>query len=304
MRKISRLLVLLVLPLLLVMMTIGCSSPRNTASEVITVGSKDFTESFILGEMYASMLENSGLKVQRKLNLGGTPVAHAALLSGQIDLYPEYTGTGLLTVLKLPVNHNPQQVFETVAKAYQEQFKLVWLTPSPMDNKTVLAMTQATAKKYGIKTISDMVANASKLTIIAPPEFQGREDGLPGLKKLYGDFNFKKLIPADPGLRYKAIASGQADVVLAFGTDGELTTLNLVLLEDDKAFYPPYHVAPVVRAAVLEVQPTLRDALNGLAPKITDEVMRRLNYEVSGKQREPADVAKEFLRETGLLKPS
>ncbi len=304
MRKISRLLVLLVLPLLLVMMTIGCSSPRNTASEVITVGSKDFTESFILGEMYASMLENSGLKVQRKLNLGGTPVAHAALLSGQIDLYPEYTGTGLLTVLKLPVNHNPQQVFETVAKAYQEQFKLVWLTPSPMDNKTVLAMTQATAKKYGIKTISDMVANASKLTIIAPPEFQGREDGLPGLKKLYGDFNFKKLIPADPGLRYKAIASGQADVVLAFGTDGELTTLNLVLLEDDKAFYPPYHVAPVVRASVLVVLPTLRDALNMLAPKFPDEVMRRMNYEVSSKQREPADVAKEFLRETGLLKPS
>ena len=303
MKPVRRLLVPLLLALLTALTVIACNGgSTSSAGGAIKVGSKDFTEQFILGEMYALVLENSGLKVERKLNLGGTPVAHAGLQSGQIDLYPEYTGTGLLTVLKLPANNDQKQVYKTVADAYKEKFNLVWLEPAPMNNTQALAMTQEDAKKYGIKTISNMVANASKLTMIGTPEFEVREDGLPGLKKVYGNFEFKKYIPADPGLRYKALQDDQADVTEAFGTDGEISALNLVVLEDDKNLFPPYQVAPVVLGQTLEANPGIRNALNALAPKLTDETMQRLNYEVSGKQREPAEVAKEFLTQEGLLK--
>jgi len=301
MKPVRRSFILILLALLTTLTVFACSSNTGGA---IKVGSKDFTEEFILGEMYALVLENNGLKVERKMNLGGTPVAQAGLQSGQIDLYPEYTGTGLLTVLKLPVNNNRQQVFDTVAKAYKEKFNLVWLDPAPMNNTQALAMTQEGAKRYGIKTISDMVAKGSQLRMVSTPEFQSREDGLPGLKKVYGNFNFKKLIPVDAGLRYQALTKGEADVAEAFGTDGEISAFNLVLLQDDKGLFPPYQVAPVVRQTALDANPGIRNALNALAPKLTDEKMRRLNYEVSGKKREPAEVAKEFLQKEGLLKKS
>lgn len=305
MKPIRRLFVLLLLALLTTLTAIACNGgSTGSAGGAIEVGSKDFTEQFILGEMYALVLENSGFEVERKLNLGGTPVAQAGLQSGQIDLYPEYTGTGLLTVLKLPANSNQQQVYKTVADAYKEKFNLVWLEPAPMNNTQALAMTQEDAKKYGIRTISDMVARASQLTIIGTPEFEVREDGLPGLKKVYGNFEFKKYIPADAGLRYQALLNNQADVAEAFGTDGEISAFNLVVLEDDKDLFPPYQVAPVVRQEALDANPGIRDALNALAPKLTDETMQRLNYEVSGKQREPAEVAKEFLTQEGLLNNS
>jgi osmoprotectant transport system substrate-binding protein len=299
MRSIRRLLILVVLPFLLELSIVACYNIGKTDAAVV-VSSKDFTESFILGEMYASVLENAGIKVQRKLNLGGTPVAQAGLLSGQIDVYPEYTGTALLTVLKLPQNNDPKQVYDTVAQAYKDQFNLIWLDPSVMNSTSVMAVTRNVAQQYGLKTMSDMIANASKLRIVTPPEFLQREDGLPGLKKLYGNFDFKEVVTVDPGLRYQAIASGRADAVLAFSTDGELSVTDLVPLKDDRKYYPPYQVAPVVRATVLEAHPAMRDALNVLAPKITDETMRQLNYEVSGKQREPAEVAQEFLRQEGL----
>ncbi|MBV8882629.1 MAG: hypothetical protein JO235_01325 [Chroococcidiopsidaceae cyanobacterium CP_BM_RX_35] len=300
MKPVCNLFILLLLALLTTLTVFACSS----TSGAIKVGSKDFTEEFILGEMYALVLENSGLKVERKLNLGGTPVAQAGLQSGQIDLYPEYTGTALLTVLKLPANSNRKQVLETVAKDYKEKFNLVWLNPAPMNNTQALAMTQAGSQKYGIKTISDMVAKASQLTIVSTPEFQSRQDGLPGLKRVYGNFQLKKLIPVDAGLRYQALLRGEADVAEAFATDGEISAYNLVVLQDNKSLYPPYQVAPVVRQAALDANPGIRNALNTLSPKLTDETMRRLNYEVDGKKREPADVAKEFLIQAGMLKKS
>lgn len=252
--------------------------------------------------MYALLLENAGFRVDRKLNLGGTPVAQAALLGGELDVYPEYTGTGLLTVLKLPVNSDRQQVFDAVAKGYKDQFNLVWLEPAPMNNTQALAMTSEDAAKYGIKTISDMAAKAGELRMIGPPEFEGREDGLPGIQKAYGNFALKQYVAVDPGLRYKGLTEGQAEVAVAFGTDGEIAAFNLVLLEDDKNLFPPYQVAPVIRQQVLDANPNVREVLNTLAPKITDATMQRLNYEVTGKGREFAEVAKEFLTQEGLLK--
>jgi osmoprotectant transport system substrate-binding protein len=305
MKLLRRLLILLSISLFTALMIVACNAGSpNQSSSPIRVGSKDFTEEFILGEMYALLLENKGFKVERKLNLGGTPVAQAGLENNQIDLYPEYTGTGLLTVLKLPANSNRQQVFDTVSQEYKKRFNLVWLDPAPMNNTQALAMTQEKAQQYGIKTISDMVAKASQLRMVSTPEFQEREDGLPGLKKAYGNFSFKKLTPVDSGLRYTALVQGEADVVEAFGTDGQISAYKLVVLEDDKKLFPPYQVAPVVRQAALDANAGLADTLNALAPKLTDDTMRRLNNEVDGNKREPADVAKEFLTQANLLKGS
>ena len=279
----------------------GETTTNNNANTTIRVASKDFTEQFILGEMYAMVLENAGFQVERKLNLGGTPVAQAALLSKEIDIYSEYTGIGLLTVLKQPASSDRQQVFDTVKNMYQEQFQLTWLEPSPMNNTQALAMTREGAEKFGIKTISDMAAKAGELTMAGPPEFQEREDGLPGIQGAYGNFQLKEYKSVDPGLRYQALTSGQADVVVAFGTDGEIAANDLVLLEDDKGLFPPYQVAPVVRKEVADANPGVAEALNKLSPLLTDEVMQQLNYEVSGNKREPADVAREFLQEKGLI---
>ncbi len=269
--------------------------------DVVSVGSKDFTEQLIIGEMYALVLEENGLTVERKLNLGGTPVAQAAIESGEIDLYPEYTGTALLTVLKLPVSNDQQAVFDTVKQAYQEQFNLVWLDPSPMNNTQALAMTEERADALGIRTISDFAAQASDLTLIGPPEFEVREDGLPGLQAAYGNFSVKEYKAVDAGLRYKGLVDGEADVAVAFGTDGEISAFNLVVLEDDKGLFPPYQVAPIVSQAALDANPAIAEALNQVSPLLNDKVMRQLNYEVSGNQREPADVAREFLVDAGLV---
>jgi osmoprotectant transport system substrate-binding protein len=283
---------------LLVALAVGCGDGGTT----IKVGSKDFAEQFIVGEMYAQLLENAGFRVERRLNLGGTPVAHAGLLSGEVDLYPEYTGTGLMTVLKLPAGGGQRQVYETVASAYAERFGLVWLDPAPMNNTAALAMTRAGAARHGIRTISDFVARAGELIVVGPPEFQDREDGLPRMRQVYGDFKIGRYVAVDPGLRYQALASGQADAVGAFGTDGEIAALDLVVLEDDKGMFPPYQLAPIVRRTALEANPGLGEVLNALAPKLTDATMRRLNHAVTGDRREPADVAREFLAAEGLLK--
>ncbi|MBD1851959.1 glycine betaine ABC transporter substrate-binding protein [Leptolyngbya sp. FACHB-711] len=303
MKRIRHFIIMPLLALVTAGILIACATGGNSSNNQtpIRVGSKDFTEQFIIGEMYASVLEKAGLQVERKLNLGGTPVAQKALENGEIDVYPEYTGTGLLTVLKLPANSDQKAVFDTVSQNYKEKFNLVWLEPAPMNNTQALAMTTEGSQKFGVKTISDMAAKASELTMIGPPEFEVREDGLPGIKQKYGNFQLEEYKAVDPGLRYKGLVDGEADVTVAFGTDGEISAFKLIVLEDDKKLFPPYQIAPVVRQAAIESHPDMQKALNQLAPLLTNETMQRLNYEVSGKQREPAEVAKEFLQQEGLL---
>ncbi|MBC6476659.1 MAG: quaternary ammonium transporter [Hormoscilla sp. GM7CHS1pb] len=301
MKQVRRLIVLSLLALLTAIVVVACNGGNGSTDRRIKVASKQFTEQYILGEMYAIMLEDRGFKVERKLSLGSTPVIQAGLENGEIDLYPEYTGTALTTVLKLPPSSNYQQVFDTVAKGYKEKYNLVWLSPAPMNNTWALAMTGEDAEKLGIKKISDLVDLASELVLIGTSTFEAREDGLPGLKQVYGNLEFKQIKVVDPGLRYKGLLDGQGDVVVAFGTDGEISAFNLVVLEDDKKFFPVYQVAPVVRQETLDKYPGMSDALNSISPLLTDEVMQRLNYEVSGKQGEPADVAREFLIQQGLI---
>jgi osmoprotectant transport system substrate-binding protein len=284
------------------------ASPANTteaspatSGATIQVGSKNFTESLILGEMYAQLLEANGFQVERKLNLGATPIAHQALLNDEIDLYPEYTSTGLLTVLQLPPLKDREEIFNTVKKEYEEQFDLTWLQPTEFNNTQALAMTKERAEELGITTYSDLSKKADQLVLGGPPEFIEREDGLPGLQEAYGGFQFKEFKQLDPGLRYQALLDDQIDVVVAFGTDGQIGGYDLQLLEDDKNFYPPYQAAPVIRMDTLEANPNIADILNQLAPLLDDKTMADLNWQVDGENREPADVARQFLTEQGLI---
>jgi len=269
----------------------------------LVVGSKDFTEAYILGHMYALMLEEAGFNVERKLGIGATPIAHQALVDGEIHVYPEYTSTALLTVLKESAMSDREAIYTTVKQAYSQQFDLVWLSPSPFNNPQALATRRDVAEEHDIATYSDLAAAAPELSIGGPPEFFEREDGLPGLREAYGGFEFSATRSLDPGLRYPALLAGDIDVVLAFGTDGQINGYDLVLLEDDKGFFTPYPVAPVVRADVLDVAPAVGAALDTLAPRLTNEVMQRLNWEVDGPEnREPEEVAREFLVAEGLVK--
>ena len=269
----------------------------------VAVGSKDFTEQFIVAEMYAQILESGGFDVERKLNLGGTPIAHQAILNADIDLYPEYTSTGLLTVLSLSPIQDAQEIYTTVKEGYEEQYNLTWLEPSPFNNTQALAMTRERSEALGITTYSDLSEKASELVLGGPAEFMEREDGIKGLQQAYGGFEFAEVIQLGTGsLRYQALLDGQIDVVVAFGTDGAIEGNDLVVLVDDQVFYPIYNIAPVVRMDTLEEYPQIANLLNELAPLLTDEIMSGLNWQVDGpEQREPADVSREFLLENGLI---
>ncbi|MDB9312709.1 glycine betaine ABC transporter substrate-binding protein [Spirulina sp. CS-785/01] len=300
MRRSRRWLLSALLTLFTLFLTVSCSLGSNDTA-AIRVGSKDFAEQLIIGEMYALILEDHGYTVERKLNLGGTSVAQTRLEKGEIDLYPEYTGTALISVLKLPVSSDQAKVYQTVSKGYKEQFNLVWLNPSPMNNTQTLVMTPEESEQLGIETISDLVAQDNQIIMIGPPEFQEREDGLPGLEEAYGEFDLQQYIPVEPSLRYQGLIEGEANVAVGFSTDGEISAFNLVMLEDDKQLFPPYQVAPVVRQETLENYPKIRKLLNPVTTRLTNETMQRLNYEVTGKQRDPVEVANEFLQSEGLL---
>ncbi len=286
----------LILAVAILAVSCGGSEPVT-----VTVASKGFAEQFILGEMYALLLEDAGFTVDRKGALGGTPVLHESLLSEELDVYPEYTGTGLLTVLQMDVMTDPSAVFDTVSEAYAEQFSLAWLDPAPMNNTQALAMTEARAAELGIVTFSDLAAQASNLVLAGPPEFAEREDGLPGLQATYGGFEFSNYLAVDFGLRYPTLLNGDADVAVAFGTDGEIFANGLRVLADDKGLYPPYQVAPVVRQSVLDANPEIAEALNKVAPLLDDATMQDLNNRVTGEGKEPEAVAREFLVENGLI---
>jgi osmoprotectant transport system substrate-binding protein len=271
------------------------------ASDVTKVGSKNFTEALLLGELYAQLLEDRDQKVRRRLDLGGTDIAMAALRRGEIDLYPEYTGTALLVVLKHALVGDAAQTFDYVRAQYAAQFGLTWLDPAPMNNTEALATTRAISARYGIRTLSDVAAKAPQLRLGAVPEFVHRPDGLPGLRRVYGGFEFKAVTLLDFGLKYQALLAGDVDIVVAFGTDGAIVADDLIVMRDDKHLFPPYQVAPVVRTAALQARPAIATVLNRVAPLLTDRVMQSLNNQIDGAQkREPADVARDFIAQHGL----
>lgn len=271
----------------------------KNSGNAIRVGSKNFTEAIVVAEIYAQALEAAGMQVERKFNLGSTQIAMAALRRGDIDLYPEYTGTGLIDVLHKPPMRDANALYATVKDAFAKQFNLTWLDPSPMNDSQGLATTAAISQKYKIRTLSQLSAAAPQLRLGSIPEFLSRADALPGLQKFYGGFHFKDVKTYDIGLKYKALESGAADVVTAFTTDAQIGAAHLVVLQDDKHFWPEYHIAPVVRNDALKKFPKIAPALNAIAPKLTDQVVRSLNAAVDIEKQEAGDAASTFMKAQG-----
>lgn len=267
----------------------------------ITIGSKDFTEQEILGNMAADLIEDrTDISVNRKLSLGGTQVCFGALNKGDIDLYIEYSGTAYTDMLRHPPISDMEKVYETVKKEFPESYGLQVLKQMNFNNTFVLAVTQETAEQYGFETISDFARKADRMTSGTVFEFTNREDGLSGLQKAYG-FHMGKNLTLDGAPRYSALQRGEVDVVDAFATDGLLKKFNLKTLVDDKGFFPPYYAMPVIREEVLEKYPELAVIMEELGTKLSDGVMSELNYKVDELQQTPAQVAQEFLKENGLI---
>jgi glycine betaine/choline ABC-type transport system substrate-binding protein len=239
--------------------------------------------------------------VDRKIGLGGTVICHEALVRGDISVYVEYTGTGLTAILKKAVLKDPEEVYQVVKKDYEDKFKLTWLKPWGFNNTYCIVMRKADADRLKLKKISDLKPLAGNLVFGGTIEFLARPDGVPGLVKHY-ELKFKDQKGMDPGLVYKAIAENQVDVISGFATDGRIPAFNLVVLEDDMKFFPPYFAAPVVRMDLLAKAPKMAEVLNRLAGKISDDAMAALNYAVYGKKQDAETVAKEFLKGQGLVK--
>lgn len=314
MKRLLSIAMTLVVALGLMVTSIVAPAAAQDEAPTITVGSKDFTESIILAEIVALMLEDNGFTVERQLNLGGTAVAHEALVNGEIDIYVEYTGTGLLAILgqelpesgdsadasASPVAEGQDAIYDIVKQGYDEEFGLTWLEPWGFNNTYALAVTQETADEFGLETISDLQGVAGDMTFGATQEFLVRPDGLPGLEETYG-FEFGNDQGLDPGLVYSAVDNGDVDVISAFATDGRIPALGLVLLEDDLSYFPPYHAAPVVSGELLEQNPEVADILNQLSGQIDDATMAELNFQVDEGGEQEIDAARAFLEENGFI---
>ncbi|HKK27600.1 MAG TPA: glycine betaine ABC transporter substrate-binding protein [Gemmatimonadota bacterium] len=262
----------------------------------VVVGGKNFTEQDILGEIVATWIERTtDVPVRRKLHLGGTFVCHRALVSGDLDVYVEYTGTALTAILDRPSLHDPDSVFQAVQAAYERRWDLTWTEPLGFDNSFVILVRRSTADSLDLRTISDLVRYDDRLVPGFGYEFVQREDGLPGLSEAYGLHFTHTPRAMELGLVYRALADGEIDVTAGNATDGQIDELHLARLEDDRSFFPPYQAAPVVRRAALERRPALVDALRSLGGRISTAEMRRLNRRVDVDGEDYRKVAHEWV---------
>ncbi|MHC1759351.1 MAG: glycine betaine ABC transporter substrate-binding protein [Negativicutes bacterium] len=286
----------------LVLLVSACGSSPSSTVKPIVIGSKPFTEGVLLSELAAQLIEgNTQLKVERKFNLGGTIVAFNALKNGDLDLYPEYTGTGLVAILKQPAVADADKAYGIVQKEFNSQFKIKWLKPLGFNNTYAMAVPEELASQNNLKNTSDLAKIVDKLIFGAEQDFFGRADGYDGFAQAYG-FKFKNVKQMEIGLKYKAIANKEVNVINAFSTDGLLITHKLRVLVDDKKYFPPYYGAFLVRMSTLEKQPQLEAVLDKLAGKVTDSEMQKLNYEVDQEKKDPAAVVKVFLKAKGLVR--
>ncbi|MBW1782755.1 MAG: ABC transporter permease subunit [Deltaproteobacteria bacterium] len=295
-----------ILPILLVLAGIGVyvtgprAQHRLTASQPTTgkviIGTKNFTEQLILGELMAQIIEDkTGLAVERRFNLGGTMICHGALVNGEIDLYAEYTGTGLTAILKEPVISEPKEALSHVRKAYRKRFNVQWLQPFGFNNTYAMTVRKEDALHHQWHTVSDLEDPAPQLRAGFTAEFAERPDGYPGLSRIY-NLPFSEIKDLDPAIMYQAMANKEVDVICAFATDGRIAAYGLTPLEDDRGFFPPYQAAPVVRQQCLTAHPEVRDALFLLEGILDNATMQRLNFQVDGMKMSPAEVASKFLK--------
>lgn len=261
----------------------------------IRIGSKNFSEQVLLGEILAQALEREGLRVDRRLNLGGTFVCHHALVAGELDVYPEYTGTAYTAILKHSPISDPAAVRRAVETEYRGRWDLVWSPPLGFENTFAIIVRVEDARRLGLTKISDLRAHASRLRPGFGYEFVERQDGFPGLAKAYGLEFRERPAEMDLGLLYPALASGKVDVIAGNSTDGLIAALSAVVLQDDRHYFPPYEAAYVVRGKIWRGEPALRKVLLGLAGRLPAERMRRMNALLDKEKRSPEAVARAFL---------
>ncbi|MBD3346825.1 MAG: glycine/betaine ABC transporter substrate-binding protein [Chitinivibrionales bacterium] len=268
----------------------------------IIIGTKNFTEQIILGEIMSQLIENRmNVPVKRKFNLGGTFICFTALKNEKLDCYAEYTGTGLVAILKEEVITEPDSLYRKVKEEFKNRWNLLWMPPFGFNNTYTLAMKKSLAESLSISTISDLKKKSDILKAGFNHEFMGRPDGYPGLVQHY-NFKFEKSPrEMDSGLMYRAIDDGEVDVICSFKTDGKIKAYNLVTLRDDKNFFPPYFAAPLVRNTTVQEYPQLRSVLTSLKGTISDKEMSELNFRVDEKNEDPADVAHSFLLQKDLI---
>ncbi|WP_196589995.1 glycine betaine ABC transporter substrate-binding protein [Pectinatus frisingensis] len=283
--------IILLATALIVSLIAGCGT---NSKGTIVIGSKDFTESEVVAEIYALALENAGYKVERKYDISSS-VIHTSIVNKEIDLYPAYTGTALLAVLKKQPLTDPKEVYDVVKDEYEKQFQLTWLDYASANDGQGLAIRADVAEKLNIKNISDLQKHAAELRFGSQGEFDKREDGLPGLEKVYGQFAWKSSKVYDNSLLFQVLDNNEADVIPVYTTEGKLAqTDKYLLLEDDKHVWPPYNIAPVVRDEILKKYPDIADVLNKVDKSLTSEVLTKLNAKVDIDKEEYNDVAKEF----------
>jgi osmoprotectant transport system substrate-binding protein len=286
----------------------GSGESDSGGGPTITVGSKNFTEQYILGNMYAQALEANGFDAETKLDLGSEQIADKALQSGQIDLYPEYTGTALVAIVPFKGNpadlNSPKATYDAAKKLYAKRSPAdTMLTPAPFNNTYGIFVRKSVAEEEGIENMEQLSEASKNLTFISYSEFQDRSDGYPNVKKNYPAFDFKQIeIVNQLGLRYSGLENGDGDVGVGFTTDGQLTSPQLVVMKDPKSIWPFYYPAPVVRSDVLKKYPKVEKILNEVSASLDVEKMRELNAQVDLDQEDPEDVASEYLEKEGIVK--
>jgi osmoprotectant transport system permease protein len=275
-------------------------APDAAGERAIVVASKPFGESYLLAEMFAQILESAGYTVDRKPGLGATEIAFQALRAGQIDVYPEYTGTGLLAILGEPAQSDAAAVFGHVSEVFEQRWGIRWLPPLGFGNTYAIAVRRETAERLGLRTLSDLARAAAQLDAGFTADFIGRPDGLPGLRKAYGisPRSVRALLPA---IKYRALGEGAVDVIDGYATDGFIARYDLVVLEDDEHFFPPYEAAALVSKRLATESPGAISALTRLSGRLTEERMRSLNERIEVGGEPIAAVAGVALRELGLI---
>ena len=270
----------------------ACASKeeKKDAKGELRLASKGFTENEIVAEVYSLALQDAGYDVERVPDVSSA-VIHTSLVNGEVDLYPEYTGTGLISVLGMEPQTDEKAVYETVKTEYDKQFSVTWLDYAPANDGQGLAIRTEVAKKYGISTISDLQKNADKIRFASQGEFDIRSDGIPALEATYGKFAWKSSKVYDNALKYQVLENDEADVTPVYTTEGKLTEEEFTLLEDDKHVWPPYNLAPIVRNETLEKYPDVADVLNKISEQLTTKELTKLNAKVDIDKEEVADVA-------------
>ncbi len=266
----------------------------------VVVASKPFGESYLLAEMFAQLLEARGFTVVRRPGLGATEIAFQALQTGAIDVYPEYTGTGLLAILGEAPQSDPQAVLARVAAEFRRRWGILWLAPLGFQNTYAIAVRPETAERYTLANLSDLARTSDSLTAGLTPDFIGRPDGLPGLAAAYG-MSFKQVHSLVPAVKYQALAAGKVDVIDGYATDGLIARYGLVILQDDRHFFPPYQAAALVGKHLAETQPAAVVALGELSGRLDEATMRALNRRVEVDAEPVAAVATSALETLGLL---